>query len=117
MVLTRIAALQRELAIFETKRAMLRRAHVALSTYSWYDGMEIDLAEVPAEINGNDPAVLCCNLFQCLPGAVPGTVVDENELPCIIRELLCYITEGLVHEGDICLFIVDGNDGRYFFHG
>lgn len=49
MVLTRIAALQRELAVFETKRAMLRRAHVALSTYSWYDGMEIDLAEVPIE--------------------------------------------------------------------
>ena len=45
----RIAALQKELAIFETKRAMLRRAHVALSTYSWYDGMEIDLAKVPTE--------------------------------------------------------------------
>ena len=49
MVLTRIVALQRELAVFETKRAMLRRAHVSLSTYSWYDGMEIDLAEIPTE--------------------------------------------------------------------
>lgn len=45
----RIAALQKEFAIFETKRAMLRKAHVAFSTYCWYDGMEIDLAEVPTE--------------------------------------------------------------------
>ena len=45
-----ITTVQNDLAVFERKRALLRRAHVALTSYCWYDGMEIDHDSVPTEI-------------------------------------------------------------------
>lgn len=44
-----ISTAQNDLAIFERKRALLRKAHVALCSYCWYDGMEIDHDSVPTE--------------------------------------------------------------------
>ncbi|WP_407456560.1 hypothetical protein [Fibrobacter sp.] len=37
-----IIAVQKELVVFEGKRAMLRKAHLGLLSYCWSDGMEID---------------------------------------------------------------------------
>ena len=45
-----IATVQKDLTVFERKRALLRKAHVALASYCWYDGMEIDHDSVPTEI-------------------------------------------------------------------
>lgn len=42
-----IIAVQKELAIFENKRAMLRKAHLELVSFCWFDGMEIDHDSVP----------------------------------------------------------------------
>ena len=37
-----IDAVQKDLMLFERKCALLRKAHLALCSYCWYDGMEID---------------------------------------------------------------------------
>lgn len=42
-----IVAVQKDLMLFERKRALLRKAHLALCSYCWYDGMEIDHDSVP----------------------------------------------------------------------
>lgn len=42
-----IIAVQKELVVFESKRAMLRKAHLELVSFCWFDGMEIDHDSVP----------------------------------------------------------------------
>ena len=42
-----IIAIQKELAFFEDKRAMLHKAHLELVSFCWFDGMEIDHDSVP----------------------------------------------------------------------
>ena len=37
-----IIAVQKELVIFESKRALLRKMHLGLLSFCWFDGMEID---------------------------------------------------------------------------
>lgn len=42
-----ILAVQKELVVFEGKRILLRKMHLGLLSFCWFDGMEIDHDSVP----------------------------------------------------------------------
>lgn len=44
-----IESVRKELVVFESKRAMLRKIHLELVSFCWFDGMEIDHDAVPTD--------------------------------------------------------------------
>lgn len=66
-----ILAVQKELVVFEGKRAMLRKMHLELVSFCWYDGMEIDHDSVPVTCpdldgidNGIKAAIVALDLYS-----------------------------------------------------
>ena len=66
-----ILAVQKELAVFEGKRAMLRKMHLELVSFCWFDGMEIDHDSVPTTCpdldgidNGIKAAIVALDLYS-----------------------------------------------------
>ena len=66
-----ILAVQKELVVFEGKRAMLRKMHLELVSFCWYDGMEIDHDSMPVTCpdldgidNGIKAAIVALDLYS-----------------------------------------------------
>ena len=64
-----IIAVQKKLAFFEDKRAMLHKAHLELVSFCWFDGMEIDHDSEPTtspnidSIENKDSKYLCDGFY------------------------------------------------------
>jgi hypothetical protein len=73
------------------------------------------LAEVAAELDDQDTAVYCGDLFEEAVGAVAGSIVDEDQLEGLV-DMLHDCLEAVVESGDILFFVMKRYDDRVFRH-
>ena len=74
------------------------------------------LTEVAAELDDENAAVDCGDLFKQAVGAIAGSIVDEDQFEGF-ADLLHYRFEAVVEGGDVFFFVMERNNDGIFRHG